>query len=163
MGKSFILKDRLGIAVGYFQQGIHSVRCRFSRAEEGMEIILFYADGKHRVRLIEASGREMEWEEADGVIDEVTIIRDGVVAAASSPQARVRFEQMHFKVQTNERENYPDRQPIEKLHESLEREEENKSEEKEPAEKHMMPERRWPRPPCWQEAIYRQGVWTERR
>ena len=163
MGKSFILKDRSGTVVGYFQQGIHTARCRLSGAEEGMEIILFYAGGKQKSRRIEAAGKEMEWEEAGGVIDGVAIVRNGLLAAASSPQVRFRFEQMHSTAQTNEKKNDPVGTTDGKPHESLESEEENKSKKKKPAEKNMMPERRWPRPPCWQEAVYRHGMWMDRQ
>ena len=161
MGKSFILKDRSGTAVGYFQQGIHSVRCRLSSEEEGTEIILFYVGGKHNSRLIEETGKEMEWKEADGIVEEVVISRDGVIIAASSPQARLQFERMYSTVQTNKKRDNPSVLPVEETHESQQIEEENKS--KETAEKNRMPERRWPRPPCWQEAVYRQGMWTERQ
>ena len=137
MGKSFILKDRSGTVVGYFQQGIHTARCRLSGAEEGMEIVLFYAGGKQKSRMIEAAGKEMEWEEAGGVIDGVAIVRNGLLAAASSPQIRFQFEQMHSTAQTNEKKNDPVGTTDGKPHESLESEEENKSKKKKLAEKNQ--------------------------
>jgi hypothetical protein len=94
---------------------------------------------------------------------DVVISRDGVIIAASSSRARLQFERMYSTVQTHKKEKEAARMPVGKPHESQRIEEENKSREKKTAEKNRMPERRWPRPPCWQEAVYRNGMWMDRQ
>jgi len=166
MGKSFILKDRTGTPSGYLLQGIRTLRCRISGAEEGMKAVLFYADGKHSERQITTLDGEIEWEEPNAFIDGVVIIKDDAIVADSGVQAKRRFESMQIKANRGEEQGNAAALSVGKPEESLLSASmdgnEKKPEKREKEWERSLSERRWPRPPCLQTAVYDHGAWKER-
>lgn len=163
MGKNLILKDLSGVPAGYLFQGIRSLRCRVSQDGMGVELILFYADGKHQTREIAAADGEVEWEEAGGMLDGAVMVKGGVILAASDAPARERFKRLQLDVWTKAKEEHAPMKRTEKAYSFKEpaEEEEKKQEKQEQEGDAHFPERRWPPPPCWQSAVYDQGIWTQ--
>jgi len=165
MGKSFVLRDQTGRPAGYLLQEMQTMRCRFSGAEEGMEIILLHADGNHSRRGIAAYDNEIKWEEAVGALDGAVIIKGDAIAASSGMQAIRRFEGLQIGPMDRKRQtdaSAPDaiQSCRQQMPEEITKREEN-SQRHEIAYGNHLPERRWPCPPCWKEAVYDHGMWIQ--
>lgn len=151
MGKSFVLKDRVGHTVGYAQQVQEKIRGRFDlkgRYEKDCCIYLFFADGKSTRFCNAHEGIETEWG-----TDKTQLV--GVCIAAG----RHRIADTDFSMERclPLEANTENTMPEKKLENnrirtlSLPRNvvQNNNT---------VFPERRWP-PPCCTPAIYKEGKW----
>jgi len=175
MGRSFILKDRLGTAVGYVSQGLGVLRCRLSEARPDMEIVLMYADGTEEKRAIDPSGAEQVWEEEDKEISGAVILAGERIAADTGVEVRRRYDGMTISARRQKQEKA---EAVRKRYSGVdggsthtaqsrkmppadEREEGAANGIMEKADTSVFPERRWPPSPCWQTSVYRSGRWME--
>jgi len=154
MSGSYILKDRAGKPAGYLFKGFGGLRCGFSGAEDGMVMVLFYADGSHVTRPLDTTGAEQEWEDGGNSLIGAAIVKGDALVADTGREAEEAWERL-----------LKGRQKKKEKARSEEAEEQRKTErepmEKNPAGYSALPQPRWPRPPCWKKAAYREGRWNE--
>lgn len=171
MGKSFILKDRMGMTAGYIFMGLGELRCRVSGAKAGMEAVLMDANGGCDSREMDATADEQIWEVPGRELGGAAIILNGEIIADTGVQARSSVRQMLESRKKREKEEKAQNERTETKQE-ISSDEENKrgqaadSRETEGGRTKEtaacdLPQRRWPRPPCMQSAVYCEGKWVE--
>jgi len=162
VGKSFVLKDGMGRPAGYLTQGLSAIKCRALDMKEVMKAVLLYDDGSFSERAIEPGLTEREWQNETKAVIGVVILRGEEIAADSGQEARRRYEQTRSKKakDTKNTKNLSGAAdpPLEQEEEKTERIEEINAGS---AREAILPERRWPPPPCWKEAVYRMGAWSQ--
>ena len=146
MGKSAVLKDQKNRPAGYLRREKDAIICQ-TGLEKPAQLMLVLADGSKRVfELKEGRGEQrFSCEGADmtgGCVfcgDELLMVSD---------------ERMQQLFENRMRKGVAKPTMPEREQPALKRE--NK-----PPERHVFAQRRWPPPPCWDAAQYREGKWQE--
>lgn len=178
MGGSFVLRDRGGRPAGYVMQGMGVVRCRAGALAQPGQLVLLRA-GETECRPMPADGQEQVWPDRGGALMGAYIASDGALLLDTGEAARQAFERARCRTpdaktmltsMTAQAEMGTADQPKETARPSQERAQESKeasvtskeaavtSKEAMP-QRRSLPQRRWPPPPCWQEARYIDGQW----
>lgn len=154
MGKSFVLKDEAGRPGGYLMQGMREICCRASALTRQAQAVLLFEGGMAEEHTL-CGGQEARWPGDGRLLLGGFVCADGRLLLATGEEARGTFERM-FMQKRAERE--------EKRVRTESAQERTQATEKPlgPAqETRVWPQRRWPPPPCWPQAVYAKGRWQE--
>ena len=156
MGKSYVLKDAAGRPGGYLMQLQHEICCRASGISGKAQAVLLFTDGTQKAYPLD-NGVEMRWADDAHALCGGYICTENRLLLATDDDARQAFAMAGIRYK-------PDRPP----HAKQEREKAAKAEEEERIhpeagreKAYAEPQRRWPPPPCWPQAVYRDGRWQE--
>ena len=149
VGKSFVLRDNAGAAVGCLTPGMNALHLSFRGGRESDEIALLTEDGRWKKWRIgqqaNSGGWLLEMCGATGAL----LLRDGRIVADSGAEARERFEKAkRSAVREKQAKAAPETAIV-----NPERTAENDM-------RSGLPERRWPPPACLEASVYRKGKWT---
>lgn len=151
VGKSFVLRDNAGAAVGCLTSGMNALHLSFRGGKESDEIALLTEDGTWKKRRIgqqaDSGGWLLEMCGASGVL----LLRDGKIVADSGAEARERFEKAKRNAVREKQAKAAPEPAVVNPERTVLRENDVRS---------GLPERRWPPPACLEAAVYRKGKWT---
>lgn len=155
MRKGFVLKDGAGRPGGYLVQDMREICCRANGLTQQAKAVLIFSDGTQEEHALEDDS-EARWPLGGRVLCGGFVCAQDRLLLATGEQARGAFARLILR--KAERAN--------KRAESERMQEEHAPQREEEAEKpqyqHIWPQRRWPPPPCWPQAVYTQGCWRER-
>ena len=168
MGKSTVLKDGSGRAAGYVMTGEAELLCRADLDAPAM-LVMIYADGSRQEYPLAACKGEQRCFFAQKAWSGCYVFRDNVLLLVSCAHMRGEFERELLRrnaihAQTDrpgaqrDAETKPEKKSAAKTEMRPETNEEKQNRER---TENMLPQRRWPPPPCWDGARYRDGHWQE--
>ncbi len=153
MGKSFVLRDSAGTAVGCLMQGMDALHLSFRGGRESDEIALLTGDGTWKKRRVgqqtDGGGWLLEMCDAAGAL----MLRDGEIMADSGTEMRLRFV-------TEKRNTVSVKQTARQTVQETAVKRQERAAPRENDGQAGLPERRWPPPPCFEAASYCEGKWT---
>ena len=166
MRKSMVLKDDKNLPRGYVVVSNAEIVCR-ARTDEPSKAVLFFRDGTRQTIQL-SDGKEQRVDCAGKELAGCCVLCGGSIALASDDEVRRMYESKVLtekktdRICSEIRLNTPD--DISKSNTGIKmvcckEKEENKTTKYENAE--VFVQRRWPPPPCWENACYRQGMWQE--
>lgn len=152
MGKSFVLKNKMGNAVGYTTQGLGLLRCRYKDVQEGTKVVFRDINGSFIEKNLEASGAEHEWNDENRIMIGAAIVFEKEILADTGYEMHDYKKQMvKTDIMKPVSSDLPDSDEEDDDHEG------KRATEREAQER--MPQRRWPPPVCMKGAVYRTGKW----
>jgi len=140
LGKSFVLKNREGKAVGYIQQREQGTRCMARTAEESAQIWLCFENGTSRLCAYETAGEEVQWAVNGETLRGACLLENGICMADTGEAVRRAYA--NYIMERKQAESKP---PVQMQNPPAERKKEH------PAVRRL-PVRRWPPNPCAPEA-----------
>lgn len=165
MGKSFILKNRQGSTAGYLTEGLNAIHLRVDGVQPGQNAIFFYQDGTTSRTELEMDVREQACpHDGKALLGAVVVTEDGSVMADSGAQMRTMYDANRRKSSRQKEESSEQTALPPVFMEKQSDEQDLKREIRQEAPctaAASFPERRWPPPPCWQGAAYKNGRWTQ--
>lgn len=153
MGRSFVLKDKMGTAVGYLTQGLGAIRCRCMGAKEGMRAIILNNEDQLMEYKMNPVCTEQEWKDEDKIIEGAAIVFGEEIVADTGETLRRRIEN-RLRMNACD-QDFSEGAELYKRHEKK-----NAEREWTRKEAGSFPQRRWPPPPCMKGAVYRIGMWN---
>lgn len=162
MGKSFVFKTPGGRLVGFLQQNQGMIRCK-AEAEAGTVLTLIDETGGLRTHTLNGDGVEQAWTDEGGTLvgayalsEERLLFDSGAKAHQAALTALTRREKQKNAVSKPDSDREPRRVGSTAPPPSALRQEKYAD-----GAAREWPQRRWPPPPCWQQAQYQQGKWME--
>ena len=159
MGKSFVLKDEAGRPGGYLMQGLREICCRASGLTRQAQAVLLFEDGTAEAHAL-GDDREARWPDGGRLLRGGFVCSDGRLLLATGEEARGAFERLSMQKRAAKQEKRIKAENAEEP--AQERTQETEAPPAPAQETHAWPQRRWPPPPCWPQAVYAQGRWQER-
>lgn len=135
-------------------QGMREIRCRAGGFTGGAKAMLLFEDGMREEHALDG-GEEVCWTAGEHRLTGGYIHADGRMLSATGDAMRSMFAADRQAARADEHKRVPG---MEKKKE--ERQEEGGRERRQ-QEQRQWPQRRWPPPPCWPQAQYIRGRWTE--
>jgi len=135
VGKSFVLRDNSGRAVGYIQQVGNALRCGIHEVDGDalVDLFLVYVNGEVSAKRINAMRPEHEWQE-EAAIYGGCVVMEGKILADTGREAKCSVKK-HLQPNTDvgNREKRPERV---------------RHEQDDQQKAARIPQRRWPPNPC---------------
>ena len=157
MGNSLLLRDEAGRMTGYVQLCAGTLRCRVTAgAAERMELLVGYVDGGAQTCDFAVDGGEQTWPAASGALRGACVLSGGRVLCATDDAARAAGRKALLDRQPRKPR---DTQEPPKAHNEQEK---GARAVRKPSEEVLLPQRRWPPPPCLAGARYDGGAWIIR-
>lgn len=147
MGKSFVLRDGAGKAIGYMQQAGDTLRCGFRADEKLVYMDLYVVDADQVIteNSLNPNKCEHEWYVGGKAIAGGCLVTDRRILADTGTEAKAIIRR--YLMRRNEPQYHREDSENESKAETALRE----------AIKH--PERRWPPNPCCVNSTYKEGSW----
>ncbi|MBQ4264207.1 MAG: hypothetical protein IJB85_01680 [Clostridia bacterium] len=163
MGKSFVLKDVSGRPMGYLMQAGDAVRYRISAAYAA-DVTLLFEDGAVYEHSVVAHSSEKSWTHGGRSLLGGYICREGEVILATDERIRRCAWMMKAPGSVQRKEDAQEGEQAEAkeqktvLPDALE--DDPKDDQAEEALR-ILPDRRWPPPPCLTSVVYLHGQWVQ--
>ena len=156
MSKYAVLKDLSGRIAGYVRADETAVFCRIQLGFPAKLAAVFSDGTQADYALSESAGEQCISCDGKNMLG-CYVFKEDELLLVSDETMRGVFVRRALSCRNSEAENrIQGRVSENKEHETVE----SAAEAKENHENEF-PQRRWPKPPCWDEAIYRQGRWQE--
>ena len=173
MGKYLLLKDSAHTPRGYLRETKEGVACRAPLSKPSRAVLLFSGGEQAQFDLCAGGDEQMLF--CDGKnMSGGYVVSTGTLLFATDDAARRAFETDLIKEKACSERISSEKNSAEtdmgglhmRVHEEKKRHEPEtdglKTDEGEAKEEEKAwPDRRWPPPPCWDTAVYRQGSWRE--
>ena len=156
MGKSVVLKDLTRRLAGYVYAGKSGVSCRMP-LDTPAQLIVLFSDGKQKEYTVDAGGTEQHFDGECGMMSGCYVFCRDELLLFSDETMRAAFEKRRLSSASEENRNHVPAQ----RHEGEQLKSQPEKNKGPSARESTFPQRRWPPPPCWDTAQYRQGSWEE--
>lgn len=161
MGKRFVLKDASGRPAGYVIADGADICCRVSGDGQGdARLIALFEDGERRAYALAPGGAEQRFPCGDGALCGGYVEAADRLLLATDARAREAFARSPMR-----RRAQPAAQARSDLTDAREQAMPPRPDETQQpdatARTDVMPQRRWPPPPCWPQARYAHGRWQD--
>lgn len=178
MGKSFVMKRPDGSLAGYLMQESDGRTCFRAHAlpEEGASLTLVFRNGAQASRAVSGE-REAAWTERSGDVEAAFVAKEGKLLMSTGERGRKAYEaalehdEARRRAAKRREQDTAAGKPADMQEKASDEAPEKEPERAKPAlceEKsvpqtvpnvHVLPERRWPPPPCMPGASYEEGRW----
>ena len=152
MGKSAVLKDLSNHVAGYVVLSGENVLCRVQLSVPS-ELAVVFSDGTSREYALSADKMEQRFPCKEKNMCGCYVFQNKELLLISDERMRSAFER-HSACTEAPCKTAPDCEPVNSPSIDALPEENEKS-------KRAFAQRRWPPPPCWETACYRNGCWQE--
>lgn len=168
VGKSVVLKDLEQRPQGYVRADCDSVICR-AKIGAPAQLVLLLSDGE--IRLYTIDGTQEQRFSCDGAqMRGCFVHREEKLLLVSDDTMQGEFAQYSFRMHKKAERKSALQSGQQKEDGQTKKQEEKTKERQEEREtkpllkrdrENALPQRRWPWPPCWETACYRDGCWQE--
>ncbi|MBQ8620441.1 MAG: hypothetical protein IJ418_23440 [Clostridia bacterium] len=154
MGKSAVLKDSSNRPAGYMRAAGDCIICRV-QLETPAELALVFADGSWRTYALSGGHEEQRFSDGKGEIIGCCVFAADELLLVSDESMRCVFSERIARKRTAHADEIRKRQT------PAQQDERKTEQERKGNAQHVFAQRRWPPPPCWESAQYKNGSWQE--